>query len=335
MSNEQTPEVLKPLRTWSYLAGRRKRPSEYDIVTRGFLYNTDHLSGENVPFEQDPDAPMQQWYRKYREGTALKHDNWDAYTDPDELVYRTYNLVQDGQENYVEGLFKQFSDRDHDAGLSEEWMTRLARLYTPARYLFHTLQMGSIYLGSIAPSASVANIFYFQAADMLRWVSHVAYRTAELRLQPTSGDIGERERQVWEEDPMWQGFRELMEKVLITYDFSEGLVALQLVAKPAIEECLLRALGKVARHNGDALLGLLNDALFVDSERHRRQTRELLEFISQREGNLAWIDETRVKWKPLADKAIEAWIGGLYEGEDENVDSIAEVVKRHAESAYG
>ena len=26
------PEVLKPLKTWSHLAGRRRKPSEYEIV---------------------------------------------------------------------------------------------------------------------------------------------------------------------------------------------------------------------------------------------------------------------------------------------------------------
>ena len=27
------PEVLKPLKTWSHLAGRRRKPSEYEIVS--------------------------------------------------------------------------------------------------------------------------------------------------------------------------------------------------------------------------------------------------------------------------------------------------------------
>ena len=29
------PETLKPLRTWSHLAGRRRKPSEYEIVSVG------------------------------------------------------------------------------------------------------------------------------------------------------------------------------------------------------------------------------------------------------------------------------------------------------------
>ncbi|MCF6194326.1 MAG: hypothetical protein L3J46_08350 [Kangiellaceae bacterium] len=331
MDEQKMPEPLKPLRTWSHLADKRRRPSEYDIVTRKFLYNTSHLSGENVPFELDPNSFMQKWYRKYREGSLLKHEDWDAYTDPEEMVYRTYNLIQDGQENYVEGLLKQFSDREHDSSLSEQCMTRLAKLYTPSRYLIHTLQMASIYLGSIAPSASIANVLYFQSADMLRALNHTAYRTVELSKQPSAGNIGKTEREVWEDDPIWQGFRELMEKLLVTYDFSEGLIALQFVAKPAIEECILRELGRIARHNGDLLLGLLNDALLVDSERQRRQARELQSFITQKDGNQEHIDKIIAKWQPLADKAMKVWLDGLLDGEDDDLDEvISKISKRLA-----
>jgi hypothetical protein len=60
---------------------------------------------------------MNEWYKKHTFGTALKHPDWNAFRDPDEVVYRTYNLMQDGQETYVFGLFDQFSEREHDKAL--------------------------------------------------------------------------------------------------------------------------------------------------------------------------------------------------------------------------
>ena len=33
-------DVLQPLKTWSHLAGRRRKPSEYEIVSTNLLYNT-------------------------------------------------------------------------------------------------------------------------------------------------------------------------------------------------------------------------------------------------------------------------------------------------------
>jgi toluene monooxygenase system protein E len=94
----------KPLKTWSYLSGGRRRPSEYEVVSVGLHYHTIDPSN---PWELDPNIPMAEWYRKYCQGSPLKHDDWNAFRDPDEMIYRTYNILQDGQENYVMGLFER------------------------------------------------------------------------------------------------------------------------------------------------------------------------------------------------------------------------------------
>ena len=131
-------QVLKPLKTWSHLATRRRKPSEYEIVSANLHYND---RDPDSPYELAPGLFMNEWYKKNTFGTALKHADWNAFRDPDEVVYRTYNLMQDGQETYVFGLFDQFNEREHDKALDPRWAGTLARLYTPARYLFHTLQM--------------------------------------------------------------------------------------------------------------------------------------------------------------------------------------------------
>ncbi len=171
------PAVLQPLKTWSHLAARRRKPSEYEIVSTNLHYTTDR---PDAPFELDPNFPLAIWFKTHRNGSPLKHADWNAFRDPDEIVYRTYNMLQDGQENYVYGLFDQFSARGHDAMLEHGWARHLARLYTPARYLFHTLQMGSAYLCQIAPASTISNCATYQTADTLRWLTHTAYRTKEL-----------------------------------------------------------------------------------------------------------------------------------------------------------
>ena len=305
MSEEaQAPEVLKPLKTWSHLAGNRRKPSEYEIVSTNLHYSTDN---PDAPWELDPNIHMQEWYRKYRNNTALKCDDWDAYRDPEQLVYRTYNLLQDGQETYVNGLFDQFSERGHDQMLSDEWVETLARVYTPARYLFHTLQLGAAYLAQMGPGSTITNIATFQTADSIRWLTHTAYRTRELANTHSDKSFTENEREVWENDAAWQGFRELMEKALVAWDWSDAFVALNLVAKPAVEEALLVQLGNAARDNDDTLLGLLTQAQMRDGERHRRQTAELVKMLLETEGNKETLQGLIAKWIPLADAAIDAY----------------------------
>jgi toluene monooxygenase system protein E len=309
MSEEQAaPEVLKPLKTWSHLAGNRRRPSEYEVVSTNLHYRN---SNTEAPWEQSPDSYMNEYYNKYCYGSPLKHDDWDAFRDPDELVYRTYNMLQDGQETYVNGLFAQFDEREHDIALEADWVALLPKLYTPSRYVFHTVQMASAYIGQMAPGSTITNCCTFQTGDSIRWLSHTAYRTKELDNHRPDNGFGTTERETWENDAAWQGFRELMEKALVAWDWAESFVAINLVAKPAIEEALLTQLGNTARAQGDTLLGLLTQAQMLDATRHRRWAGDLVKMALETDGNKAVIEGWVAKWTPLADAAIDAYCAAL------------------------
>jgi toluene monooxygenase system protein E len=194
--------------------------------------------------------------------------------------------------------------------LDRGWAAQLARLYTPGRYIAHALQMGAAYLCQIAPASTISNCCTYQAADTLRWLTHTAYRTKEL--SNTFGDLGfgTGERDKWENDPAWQDFRELVEKALVAYD------ALNLVARPAYEEAVLRALGKAGRHNGDTLLGMVTDAQLVDADRHRRWSGALVKQALETEGNREVFATWIAKWAPLGDAAIDAYCAHLPDSPD-------------------
>ncbi|MCF4167009.1 aromatic/alkene monooxygenase hydroxylase subunit beta [Zavarzinia compransoris] len=307
-----TPEPLKPLKTWSHLADRRKRPSEYDIVSTRLHYRR---RNPDVPWELDPDLPMNDWYRKYCNESPLKHPDWDLFQDPDQLVYRTYNILQDGQEAYVGGLFDQFSDRGHDEMIPNEWIETLTAFYTPARYLYHGLQMGSAYVAQMAPASTITTCLYLQSADSLRWVTHTCYRTVELsKARPDLG-FGKNERAHWEDDPQWQGFRRLLEEGLVVWDWAESFVVFNLVLKPAVEEALLGTLADVARSNNDTLYSLLSQAQMRDAERHRRWASRLVEMALAVDGNREWLRGRVAAWTPKAEEAIRAYCGALKESD--------------------
>ena len=258
-------DLSKPLKTWSHLAGKRRRPSEYEIVSTNLLWSTD----DEMPWALSPDIDMNKWYLRYRNNSPLKHEDWDAFRDPDEVVYRSYNVMQDGHETYVDGLLRDHAKNAHDGSLGADWVAALARLYTPTRYPLHCLQMGSAYLVQIVPASTIENCVMFQAADQLRWVSRAAYRTRELANAHADAGFVTGERKAWEEDACWQGFRELLERVLATYDWAEHFIALNIVAKPAFDEACIRQLVRSARGNRDTLLAQMLDAQWEDSERSR------------------------------------------------------------------
>lgn len=308
---EAAPKPPAKLRTWHHLSGQRRRPSEYEIVSTNAHWTNDDWEH---PFRSlNPGIPVNQWYVRNRVRSPLRSDDWGAFRDPDEVIYRTYTTLQDAQENYVEGLLARFEQESHDETMRPEWVASLSRLYTPSRYPIHALQMASTYFSQIAPATPIGHVAAFQAGDQLRWLSHVAYRTRELAdRHPTAGFAAD-ERRRWEEDPAWQGFRELAERMLVAYDFGECFVALQLVTKPAVDEALFRELGTSARRSGDLLLALLNDAALRDSERSRRWTGAFVAHCLKTPENHEVIARWIERWAPLGDRAIEAFCAELPE----------------------
>ncbi|MDA0230759.1 MAG: aromatic/alkene monooxygenase hydroxylase subunit beta [Proteobacteria bacterium] len=304
-------DLSKPLKTWSHLAANKRRPTEYEIVSTNLLWST-----------ADPKEPwathghMSDWYVKYRNNSPLRHPDWDAFRDPDQLVYRTYNMTQDGQEAHVDGLINDHEKNDHDETLDKGWAKALAKLYTPGRYLTHIRQMSSAYLAQMVPASTIENCAMMQTADQLRWLSRIAYRTKALSLAHPELGFGDGERKIWEDNPAWQGFRELMENVLVAYDWGEQFIALNVVAMPVIDEAYVRQLGQSARVNGDTLLAMLADAQFSDIDRSRRWTTALVKFADQTPDNKAVMQQWVAKWVPLAEKAIDAFCLALPDNPD-------------------
>ena len=120
-------------------------------------------------------------------------------------------------------------------------------------------------------------------------------------------------------DTLWRGLLLLLVGPVIL------VVALCLVAKPMVDECLLRRLGTAARRNGDTLLGLLTDAQLRDSDRSRRWAISLTKFLLAEPGNAelmrGWLD----KWTQLAEKAARSYCGALPDGAEHAAAAIAAV----------
>ena len=223
---------VKGMKTWSGLAKNRRRPSEYEVVTTNLQTRTRH---PDQAYELSP-APllgMNEFYKRNVSESPLQYPDWEGFRDPDEMIYRVYTRIQDQQEQYVDGLLDEHNEIGHDAALPAAWLDVLERLYTPRRFLQMALQMGAAYLVQIAPASTITACAGFQDGDEFRWLSRCAYRARELQRAHPSRGFGETERRTWEEEPAWQGFRELLEKTLATYDWGEHFVALNLVAKPA------------------------------------------------------------------------------------------------------
>lgn len=290
-------------RSWSLYTEQRK-PSEYEVVTHRLNY---HFRRQPAPFELSPDIPINLWYLQYREGSPFQVDDWDGFRDPSRFTYRAYVQRQRERELYIDNLIDEFERRDSYAQLDPTWVKSLERLYIPSRFAGHVLQMISFYVSQMAPSSYMTVAFHFQGGDEMRRVQRSAYLAKALSLHhyPELAQT-EKTRDIWENDPAWQPMRELLEKLLATYDWGEAFVALSLVTKPVYDALFNEQLATLACENGDELLALLTSDFALDQKRHEETAGALARYAIQQKPELRDVLKTWVeKWSPLAHRAAE------------------------------
>ncbi|HVR64434.1 MAG TPA: toluene hydroxylase [Polyangia bacterium] len=303
MNEDLTQKFVPRRRTWTGFGDLRKVPSEYEIVTHDTNYTA--RKNRDAALEQNPSSAANLWFLTYRDRSPLRADSWLDFRDPDEMTYRRYVTTQDQQETVVSGVLEKYAAADRDRQLGPGWRAALAALFAPTRFPLHGLQMCAAYLGQMAPSSYITNCAAFAAADLLRRVSLVAYRTRELQRAFPEDGFGTAERRLWEADEPWQGARRAVELALTAYDWAESFAAVNLALLPTLDDLWLRQLGEAARVNGDEETWLLLANLAADAARCRRWSAALARYaVDQRPENAAvlrrWIDV----WAPRADQAV-------------------------------
>jgi hypothetical protein len=164
--------------------------------------------------------------------------------------------------------------------------------------------MVAAYVAQMAPSSYITNAAAFQAADELRRVQRIAYRTRQLDLSHPALGFGRTERSTFEAHPRWQAARAAIEKLLVAFDWDEAFTALELVIKPAYDEIFVRQLAEACRRAGDELDALVLDSLWQDAERARRWTTALVSFALAQGDNRAAFERHLARWRPLASKLL-------------------------------
>jgi toluene monooxygenase system protein E len=295
VNGERRP--AQALKTYSRLARGRRMPSEYELVTTDLLY----YPGRGF----EVTTPLGEWYAAHQTSSPLVVANWECFADPRQTTYAKYAELAHARESYVDGILQSIEDTAYDRTLSVEWRATLDAALGPLRFPLHGFQMIAAYVGQMAPSGRITVTAAFQAADEVRRIQRIAYRMAQLRLVDAS--FGDGARDAWQRDPAWQPLREAVERCLVTYDWAEALVALNLCLKPAIDELFMVGLARRAKRLGDFQLGQIFASLDEDCRWHREWTISLLEIaIQAHESNRSVIEKWTRKWAPVALRSAEA-----------------------------
>lgn len=267
--------------TWSLFGDVKRRPTPYEAVTGKFHY---HFRREPAPFELDPSWSINQWYSRNREGSPVQVEDWEQFRDPARLTYKDYVSMQHEREIYLDALVDRYEGDAYVAGLSPQWVATLRDAFLPLRFPLHALQMAALYVGQMAPSSYITNCAHFQAADEMRRIQRIAYWARVLA--DTHGEdlvSTEKARAVWEDDERWQPLREVVETMLIAYDWGEAFAAVVLAVKPAVDVVVNDVVRGLAEANGDPFLAALAEEFGLDAARSRAWSLDLAAYVRERD----------------------------------------------------
>ena len=294
---------MAPQKTYWHLLEQRRMPTEYEIVTSKLLcYTGEGFTGKR--FELD--VPLKDWYRRYQEESPLACSSWERFRDPRETTYTKYTELQRDKEIFVDGILEEIERTGYDTTLRPAWLHLFEKLVAPLRYPGHGFQMIASYFGQMAPSGRIAIAAALQSADEMRRIQRIAYRIRQL--QQIYPGFAADSLTLWQTDPLWQPLREVVERLLVAYDWAESFVGLNLVLKPLVDELFMKHLSDLALIEEDYLLGQIFYSLNEDCQWQRQWTECLVRMtIDDNPRNRSTIQDWINRWYPLAARAVRTF----------------------------
>ncbi len=287
-------------RTYSYFTPAKRRATVYEDVT--------------VDIQPDPERHLLQgWVYGFADGTggypqewsALKSTNWHEFLDPNEeweqTIYRNNaNVVRQIGQNLANAKAARAFD-----SWNSGWIKTVERHVSAWAHVEHGIGM-HVYLPAQrdAPTNMINNALSVASAHKLRFGQDIILYNLDLT-DEVEGFDGEAHKEAWNNDPVWQGVRENVEKLTAIRDWSEAFFATAIVFEPLIGE-LFRSefVMQVAALQGDFVTPTLMGAGESDTARDLRVARRLFGMLANDpehgEANRATMQKWLAAWTPVS-----------------------------------
>lgn len=278
-------------RTYLCLEGARKKPTDYQVTSTALLYYP--TRGFEV------ETPVWRHYVEHQQNALLRCERWDEFEDPAHLTYSAYVAERRDQEAFLDRLF----ERPTQATSAE--LRPLLGLISAVRFPLHGMQMVAAYVGALAPSGRISIAAAFQAADELRRVQRVCQWLGRSGVPIAQLDaLG---REIWQQSPAFQPLRRFIERLLITYDWTVALIALNGILKPLFDRLWFEHLVGVAERHHDEVLEKTLSSLGDDARWHEAWFGDLARLaLGSDATNAAAAARVVDEWRPLAARAVQA-----------------------------
>jgi propane 2-monooxygenase small subunit len=290
-------------RSYNYFTPRKRRATVYEDVT--------------VDVQPDPARYLSQgWVYAFADGpggyphewTALKSSNWHEFLDPNEeweqTIYRNNaNVVRQISQNIEHGRTAHVFQN-----MNAAWVRVLERHVFAWAHAEHGIGM-HVYTPAQrdAPTNMINNALAVGAAHKLRFAQDLILYDLALS-EEVDGFDGSAHKTAWQQDPIWQPTRKLVEELTGIRDWGEAMFATMVVFEQLVGE-LFRSgfVMQAAAPQGDFVTPTIMGAGESDAAREQRGARALFRMLSDDEAHGAANKETMQGWLSVyTPKAVDA-----------------------------
>ena len=331
MSTEKQEE-FSGKREFTYIKPQGRRATEYEELTLHIQQDPKQFAWAGWTLLSPEGRPA--WTE---DSTALRSSDWWAFRDPHKTWQRPYVKLQAEQGRALERIVETAKARDLFTHFDPQWAQEvLACHYAACAFVEYGLFRCFAYAQREALSDVIGNVCIFNAADKIRYAQEISLYGMELG-QALSGFSDAEAKKVWLTDPLWQGVRENVEKLMVLRDWGEMVVAINLVFEPLLGE-LIRSefFLRFSPRNGDSVTPAIVESAELDWERNQKWTKAFAQLLlgdpSHTDHNRKIMQEWVDQWTPLTLKAAQN-LAPLFELPPAKPQTLAEALSR-VQKAY-
>jgi propane monooxygenase small subunit len=284
-------------RSYNYFTPAKRRASVYEDVT--------------VDVQPDPARHLTQgWIYGFADGTRgypqewtkLKSSNWHLFLDPNEewektIYHNNASVVRQISGNLANARAARAFDN-----WNRRWISVVERHVGAWAHAEHGIGM-HVYLPAQrdAPTNMINNALAVASLHKLRFAQDLILYNLDLSEEIPEFD-GSVHKAAWQEDPVWQGVRENVERLTAIRDWAEAVFATGIVFEPLVGE-LFRSefVMQVAARQGDFVTPTMMGAGESDMARDTRGARRLFGMLAEDETHGAENRATMQGW-------LDTWV---------------------------
>jgi phenol hydroxylase P1 protein len=236
-------------KTFVWLSGRKRPPSEYEELSTGIQWSGEPVSRTTIG----------QWRS---DSTALSTD-WNAFRDPAGMYYRNYVAGQDAAEKQLDAVVAIATDADFVSALDADWRESLTVLVGAMSFAQWGASMAMQHVMRFTLSPTVACAVQLQIMDKLRAAERSVEWFELLHPDAAEGAL----HGAWDDVAAVQPLRKYVEEILVEQDWGQVVVAVNLAWAGLFEPFLRELYVHGGRANGDFTTAALGTHFAKDASR--------------------------------------------------------------------